>query len=229
MKVELDYMSHLRTMAALVLSVAVAATYARAQTVDRDNPQRFVKGRVLVSTKLPDIRVKLSKAFRYIGKLDFTIPDVAKGERYIFAETQGRKIKRLFIAQFEAILPESTVTYNYSFKDALTLGSHKFRQNTFAYSNRESKQENPQGEGALTADFLTKKGYVLEDELMMSRFVTVPDAERKHELILFYVENVSESGRRLQEFYEGDGEALIWQEVSRGLTKRSLENFAVLK
>jgi hypothetical protein len=64
---------------------------------------------------------------------------------------------------------------------------------------------------------------------MMSRFVTVPDDERKHELILFYVENVSETGHRLQEFYEGESDTQIWQEISRGLTRRSFENFSILK
>ncbi len=222
-------MSYPKALALIGIAVAMVSTFAPAQEVGGANLRRFVKGRVLVSSGLPDIRVKVSKAFRYVGKFDFTIRDVAKGERYVFAETEGRKIKRLFIAQFEAILPASAVTYNYSFKDALTLGGHKFRQNTFAYSNRESRRENPLGEGALTADFLSRKGYTLEDELMMSRFVTVPDAARKHELILFYVENVSGSGHRLQEFYAGDTETPVWQEISRGLTGRSLENFSVSK
>jgi hypothetical protein len=93
----------------MLLAAALASTYVLAKTAGGDSPQRFVRDRVLVSNRLPAIRVKLSRAFRYIGKFDFTIPDVAKGERYIFVATQGRKIKRLFIAQFEAILPESTV------------------------------------------------------------------------------------------------------------------------
>lgn len=196
--------------------------------MDKDKTRRrFVNGNVLISSELPDIQVRVSEAFHYLGTFDFTIPEIAAGERYIFAETHGHKINRLFIAQFEAILPQSTITYNYRFDDALTLGTHKFRQNTYAYSNGAARQENPQGEAALTADFLSKRNYHLQDELMMSRFVTVPDQERKHELILFYIENVSESGRQLEDFYMDDQETELWKEISWSLTRRSFENFEV--
>src|SRR6185295_4084600 len=156
--------------------------------------RRFVRGRVLRSDRFPNIQVRLRKAFHFIGHFSFTVPQMAKGERYIFADTQGRKVKRLFIAQFETILSDSSETYNYSFKDALILGGHKFRPNTFTFSRRASVKTDPPDEGVLTTEFLTRKGYILEDEVMVARVVNVPDVERKHEMILFYMENVSDSG-----------------------------------
>jgi hypothetical protein len=193
------------------------------------NPRRFVRGKVLVSTKLPNIQVRLDPAFRYVGKFDFVIEGIAKGERYIFVDAKRQDVNRMFIFQFEAILPESKETYNYSFRDALTLGGHKFRHGTYAYSNQEAKRNQPAKEAALTAKFLEQKGYVLDDEYMMSRFVTVPDVERKHELILFYLEKVRSTGHELKEFYSGDAETPIWKEISQGLSKRSFENFTVVK
>lgn len=217
-----------RAMWRVLLAVALVFSCSYAKSSNNDESHRFVRGSVLVSTAFPKIQVKLDNAFRYIGKFDFTIQGMAKGERYIFADSKKGKVNRLFIAQFEEILPDSNETYNYSFKDALSLGSHKFRQNTFAFSNRQGKQENPANEGALTVDFLTKKGYFIEDEMMASRFVTVPDIGRKHELIFFYLENISESGHRLAEFYKGEDRTPIWEEISRGLTKRSSGSFIIL-
>ena len=192
------------------------------------NIERTIKGKTLISNQYPKIEVELNGDFKYLGKFDFTIRDIARGERYVFVEADKRKkIKRMFIAQFEEILPESPEFYRYNFDTARKFGSHKFRQNTYAYSNSESRKENPQGEGVLTEDFLKQKGYKLEDELMMSRFVTVPDAEKKRELILFYIENVSPTKHRVTDFYSGDNETEIWQLISKDLTKRSLKAFKI--
>lgn len=209
----------------LAIALLVSCSFAKSGS---NESHRLVKGQILVSTQFPKIQVKVDKAFQYIGKFDFVIQGMAKGERHIFADSRERRVKRLLIAQFEEILPDSNETYNYSFKDALSLGSHRFRQNTFAFSNRKGKQENPTNEGALTIDFLTKKHYLVEDEMMASRFVTVPDAERKHELILFYIESVRDSGHRLQEFYIGENRTPTWEEISQGLTKRSFKSFSIV-
>ncbi len=189
--------------------------------------ERKVSGKTLISNQLPQIKVKLKGNFKFVGKFDFTIRDVAKGERFVFVEARKNKIRRIFIAQFEAILPESDELYRYNFDNAQKFGIHKFRQNTFAYSSLEAEKENPKGEATLTAKFLKDKGYLLEDELMMSRFVTVPDLEKKHELILFYLENVSQTKHKLSEFYQGDDETEIWKQISGELTKRSLKAFRI--
>ena len=72
----------------------------------------------------------------------------------------------------------------------------------------------------MTAEFLKKRGYTLEDEVMASRVVTVPDAERKHEL--------SDSGHTLEEFYAGEERTPLWDSLSHDLMKRSFENFTIM-
>ena len=191
---------------------------------------RSVQGIILTSSTFPSIRVRVDPTFRYVGKFNFTIEGIAQGERYVFVDSEERHVKRLFIFQFEEIISESEETYNYSFKNALDLHGHKFRHGTYAHSNQETRRSNPKNEGALTADFLEKEGYLLEDEYMMSRFVTVPDVERKHELILFYIENLSFTGHHLNELYKGEEEKTpIWEEISKKLAQRSLESFAILE
>ena len=191
--------------------------------------ERYIKGQNLISKKLPKIKITLDESFAYQGKFDFKISDIAKGERYIFVDSDNYKVKRMFMAQFEGFLASNDKFYRYSFANAMKIGNHKFRQNTYAYSNSESIAMNPEGEAALTFKLLTDKGFTIEDEMMMSRFVTVAGEERKHELILFYVENVSESGHRLIEFYEDDTETQIWQDISKRLTERSLQNFEIIE
>ncbi len=192
------------------------------------HPHRSVRENVLTSDDFPNIRVKVDPAFHYVGSFSFTIPGMAAGERYVFAEAVDHRVNRLFIAQFEGILPTSAETYNYSFADSLELGGYRFRQNTFAFSNQKGGQENPASEGPLTVDFLIRNGYAVADEMMASRFVTVPDPERKHELILFYMESIPGAGHRLEEFYQGEDRTPLWQELSQILTNRARESFTVL-
>ncbi|NNE99399.1 MAG: hypothetical protein HKN25_10310 [Pyrinomonadaceae bacterium] len=189
--------------------------------------ERFVKDNTIVSDSLPRIKVRVSEEFKYAGRFDFKIRDVAAGERLVFINADKKKVKRMFIAQFEGFLPHIDDYFRYSFKNALVFGKFKFRQNPYAYSNSEARQANPKGEGVLTEDFLKTKGYLLEDELMMSRFITVAGADKKHELILFYLENVSSSGHSLSEFYKNNKSTPIWQKISAELKTRSLKSFEI--
>ena len=148
-------------------------------------PERSVGNNVLYSADLPEISVQVAEEFEYLGKFDFTLKGIAYGERYIFADVQNLKVERLFIFQFEGFLPNNEHTYNYDFSRAEEIAGYRVRHNTWAYSNSQSQLEASKGEGALTAFFLASKGLQLEEELMMSRFLMVPDDERRHELIIF--------------------------------------------
>ena len=193
-------------------------------------PERYVESGILVSSDLPAIRVRVDAAFEYLGRFPIRIDDAAEGERLVFGEVRDDHVVRLFVAQFEHFLPEVDDWYRYSFEDAMELGGHRFRQNTYAYSNAEAARTNPGGESASMAAFLRGNGYRLEDELMMSRFVTVAGADKKHELILFYIENLSTTGHELSELYDASGnDTSIWKTVSMEITERSLECFEILE
>jgi len=214
-----------------LISILILLVFTSCQknSPGKEENGRFVMGQILTSEKLPKIKIALDDSFVYQGKIDFKIRDIAIGERYIFIDSENHIVKRMFIAQFEGFLPSSEEFYRYSFVNATEMGNHKFRQNTYAFSNSESMAANPVGEAALTFNFLKDKGFKVEDELMMSRFVTVAGKDKKHELILFYVENVSESGHRLENFYEDDSETQIWQDISKYLTERSLQIFEIIE
>ncbi|MGE3466928.1 MAG: hypothetical protein AB7J13_08345 [Pyrinomonadaceae bacterium] len=208
----------------LVVLMALISVLGMAQPA-----KRTVKGNILTSSDLPKVAVSVDAKFRYLGKFDFVIPNMATGQRYIFVDADAQKrVRRMFIAQFEAILPDSAEFYRYDFSRAGKIGSIPFRHNTYAFGNSEQRKTNPDGEGVLTVDFLQKKGFSLSDEWMMSRFVTVPDKEKKHEMILFYLEEVAPTGQSVSKFYVDDRSTDIWKEISIGLTERSKAAFKVI-
>ncbi len=216
-------------LALLFAAITLRPSALRGQTSVPEQPNRTVNDNVLNSPALPATKVRVDDAFSYLGSFDFVLKGIAYGERHIFADTADAKVRRLFIFQFEGFLPNNEHTYNYDFTHAETIGGHKFRQNTWAYSNEKAAKNNPNGEGALTAAFLRSKELELEDELMMSRFLMVPDDARRHEMILFYLENASTTGYSISTFYDmNDNPTRHWKEISQELTARSRESFRIL-
>jgi hypothetical protein len=207
---------------ALVMIVPVAV-FAQSSSAAR----RGVEGDLLVSRAFPATRIRVAAPFRYVGSHPFLLGEIARGDRYVFLDADGKRVKRLFVAQFEEILPTSDEIYRYRFDDALELGGHRYRHGTFAFSARASVAENATGELARTLEFLRARGYTLDDELMSSRFVTL-GGDRKHELILFYMETVPGAGHRLADLVSDDAGTPLWREVAVALTERSMRAFTVL-
>lgn len=172
--------------------------------------------------------MRVEPPLEFVGRHTFEIGDIAAGERLVFVEAHEGKVTRIWIAQFEAIVPGSSEIYRYGFQGAVTIGGIEFKPGTFAYSNHQAAAETPPNEGVLTARFLRAKGYALPDELMMARFAAVPDAAKRHEVILFYGENVADTGHTLREFYEGETRTALWDEIAKGLYERGSGSFEVL-
>jgi len=149
----------------------------------------------------PAYQVKVDSRFKYVGSVSFRIRDVAEGCRLVFVDGEDRTVKRLFIVQCESILPSSTATYKYRLKDEI--GGERFLCYAFAYSNAITALDNPNDEAAVTANFLRGLGIDIPDLLIGSRFATIPDLAKKHELILFYFEPVP-AGLGLGDLYSGE-------------------------
>ncbi len=162
---------------------------------------RFVDGSTLVSAKLPEIKINVADEFQFVGSFPFEIlgnsneyPEqyrdraVASGERFVFVKAEGKKVEKLFVVQFEGFLPDNKFIYNYDFSKAMQLGSNRYRHNLWFYDSQKNAKQNPGNEGAKTRNFLIDKGYILEDEFMMSRFVGLASPDRKNEIIIFYIE-----------------------------------------
>src|SRR2546428_6083072 len=89
---------------------------ASAQSPNYPKPKgtRHVKGRVLTSTSLPPIRIKIDKAFKYVGSQSFILYDRAQVHQPFFVNPDNRKrIKRRYMMHFKDNLPKIKATYDY--------------------------------------------------------------------------------------------------------------------
>lgn len=176
---------------------------------------RSVNNNALTSDSIPKIEIKVDEEFKYIGKFDFEIiassdeypPDmigepVAAGERLVFASADEElHVDKLFIVQFEEFLNTNEFIYNYNFDATDLIGKNKYRHNTWHYDGQVSIKENPLGEWAKTDSFLKENNLIMDDHIMMSRFVGLASGDRKNEIIIFYHEFLKNStGHTLNEW-----------------------------
>jgi len=189
---------------------------------------RTVKENVLRSSALPEMTLRVSKDFSYLGPLEFDLKQVARVERHIFVIENLGKVERLFMVQFESALPDSDLTYRWLIRTPMTLGGVDWQQNPYFFNNAENIQADPGAESDHTTRFLNQNGLTLEDELMMSRFARIVDGQRRHEIILFYIENVSATGNTLDEISEDGDIRSEYQSIADELVARSLRHFEII-
>ena len=180
-----------RTVIAFSLA-ALAAALPMGQSQPRPSqspaPSRTVEKQSVLSTALPRVRVDIAPAFRFLGRVPFTIRDVAAGERLVFAEIEGTRIRRMFVLQFEGYLPHIDQTYRYDFTNAETIGGLRWRSNAFAYAVPAPAAGASAGEAGVMHEWLRARGYTTPPVQLMYRFLTLGDERRRDELILFYLE-----------------------------------------
>jgi hypothetical protein len=157
--------------------------------------RRGVRDGVFVSDALPPLRLTTGAGLAYLGSHPFRIGAIAEGERHVFAEASSGRVRRLLVLQFESILPASTEEYRYRITNPVTLGGVPYRHSVHFYRTSESLRENPDGELALTVEFLRRNGLTLPDEQAMDRYARVVGADRRHELLIFYHESLEDWGK----------------------------------
>lgn len=213
------------------------------KSVEEQPSTRYVEGNRIISTELPEIEIEVGGEFSYVGNFDFEIlvnsdeypkelqgKAVAAGERFVFAAVEGnRAIKKLFIVQFEGFLAENDFVYNYNFDRAEYIGDNKYRHNTWFYDSKKLAQENPNNEGAKTRAFLQEKGFQLEDEFMMSRFVGLASEDRKHEIIIFHLEMLKKTTGYSLDEYENSISREEAGTIREALVERSRNSFKIIK
>jgi len=170
----------------------------------------------------------VSNDFHFVGRIPFTIGEIASGERIVFAKTRGKLVERLFVVQFESILPKSKEEYRYDISNGLQIGGLRFRTSTFAYSSDEAARQNPLGEAPLMSAFLKREGYIVSDELMAARFATIAGAGRRHEMIIFYLQPVAATGFKRSDLYgTNEQPSEIGRKLGAQLTQESLRVFHI--
>ncbi len=236
---------HRVSMGILLMSLLVTQNQAFSQS-GTDNllaqePLRYIEDGVFKSEAVPPLRMLVDAAFEYIGYIQFILEDMAHVDRHFFVATRGSVINRMIVLQFEGFLDGVDDTYrggiptsqlagsDYRFTDHFVhLGDADYVHNTWAFDHAASARDNPGAESAKTLEFLEAQGLRLADELIMSRYMRVVGADRRNELIIFYMETLRLSGHTLEEF-PADGPLTEGYDVlSAAVSRRALRSFAIL-
>jgi hypothetical protein len=204
----LNYVAALVTAISGFNGVMNAAWWQSSQPAANLQPARTVAGNVLTSRLNPAARVRVDKAFRYVGGHRFILRDVADAEQHFFvvAGADG-VVQRLYWIQFEHYLPGRGGVYDYS-KDVplsawgMTLRTHvrRFVEPPAAGSDRQQVHQ-----------FLSRSGLTMPATFVRARVVYVPGEDRRQELMIIYVER--DSGRDLTT----EEQASLVQRAVRGL------------
>jgi hypothetical protein len=206
-----------------------SASPATQQTAAAEHA-RTVKGRVLTSTAMPALRLEFDKAFKYIGKQDFILYDVARAEQHFFvdADKQGR-IKRLYWVQFEGYLPSNTHTYRYKPDKSVAIGGLDFIADAAA-RNMKINLSRPDSDGARARAFFESKGYrMASDDVLWQRLVHLVDETKRNELMIIYMEDLSETGLKASDLWKDGRAASQWDDLAKQLLARAVKNMKVLR
>jgi len=201
------------------------------ESLNRSNPQtRTVKDRTLTSLQMPAVRLEFGKPFKYAGGHSFILYEVANAEQHFFvdADKDGR-IKRMYWVQFEGYLPSNTHTYDYDSPKTVNIGGLDFFADAHA-RNLKASPGRADSDGARARAFLASKGYRLEsDDVMTQRLVHLVDEAKRNELMIIYLEDLSEMKLTAADLGKGGRAADQWDAISKGLLDRATKNMKLSK
>lgn len=214
-----------------VSRVTFSPTRAQSSATREASQTRRVEGQVLTSTALPEIRIRFDEALQYAGNKSFTLNGIAQAEQYFFVEAdEQRRIKRMFIVQFEGFLPGNTHTYNYPATNLTRLGAHDYVTKSAIVPNVSATlKQNPDTDAAQAAAFMESKGYRYSEDVMFQRFIRVVDEAKRHEFILIYIEDLRRTGLTAADFAKGGRAAEQRDQILQELQTRALKSLEALK
>lgn len=190
---------------------------------------RKVEGQVLTSAALPAVRLKFDRDLKYIGSQDFILYDVARAEQHFFvdADKEGR-IKRIYWVQFEGYLPNNTHSYRYKPTKSVRIGPLDFIADA-APRNIKGSMGRPDSDSNRAADFLKAKGLrMASDDILTQRLVHLIGDDRRNELMIIYMEDLSGTGLTAADLAPEGRAASRWDEISKGLLERAAKGIEIM-
>ncbi|MGI9054343.1 MAG: hypothetical protein ACR2F2_00940 [Pyrinomonadaceae bacterium] len=199
----------MKKIAAMIFLILLCLSFSFSQT------KREVKNRILISEDAPKIRLKFDKKFKFAGSQKFVLYERAEAEQFFFIEAENKKIKRLYMLQFENFLPGIEGAYNYNEPQSVKIGGLDFFANAEPIPNVEAALKAvPDSDIAKAAEFLKSKGFTLMNSLLYQRFVRVVSDDKRREFMMLYIEASENADVEKQK---------------TNLQKQALKNFKILK
>ena len=152
---------------------------------------RSVKGQVLISTSLPAIRMRFDRKLKYVGSQKFILYGRAQAEQHFFVEADARRrIRRMYMLQFEGYLPGVAASYNYEAKETISLDGADYIVNVENVPNvKAALAQQPESDAARAVSFIEGKGYHVPESVRYQRFVRLVDDSKRNEFIMLYIED----------------------------------------
>jgi hypothetical protein len=183
-------------------------------------PERKVESTVVTSSD-PAVRITLPREARYVGADRWTLYGVADCEVHVFVEAGAAKnVQRVYWVQFEAYIPSQPDSkYNYD-RDSIT------EINGLAVHHRErfgADDEKPRAGSDLehVRAMILAAGYTLPKEIINSRLVHLPDATKRKEVMVIYMEDMATTGKTVADFIVAGKISEAWTPVGEKLLERA--------
>lgn len=151
-----------------------------------------LRGNQLVHKGGGGYEISLSPSLKYVGVKRFHIREAADAEQHIFAsgDSTGR-VQRLVWIQFEQQLPGQNWHYDYPSPDRVKLGELNFITDSGAF--RSYAGQPASADHAKMDELLAEHHLRFDGPVIAIRMVHLPDKERRHELMIIYVESLPKS------------------------------------
>lgn len=183
----------------------------------------------IVSLENPTIVIDVSEQLRSLGILNFPLKGVAQVERYVFASVdEGGRARRLFIAQFESVLPGVKGGYSFPLTNPTRIGRHDYQTQVGFFNFAQTIAANPGAEAEQTRAFLDRNGVRVDDDFLVARYARVASEDKRHELILFYYESLRDLGLARADLEQGGSRAPEAGKIFTEFAARARQSFKVV-
>jgi uncharacterized protein (TIGR02246 family) len=189
---------------------------------------RSVNKNTILSLKNTPVRIDVDERLQNVGILNFPLKNVAQVERYVYARhDESKRIQRLFIAQFESLLPGAGGTYKFQVVNPTRLGNSDYQTDIGVFNFAERITENPGAEAEHTKALLDKSGLQADGDFLVARFARITSDDKRSELILFYLENLKDSGFTRADIEPNGKRAQHVEKLFRDFNDRALSSFKI--
>ena len=139
--------------------------------------------------------MRFDKRFKYVGSQTFVLYERARAEQHFFVDADaGRRIRAMYMLQFEGYLPGVDASYSYDAKETVKLGGVDYIVNVESVPNvKAALGQQPESDAARAVAFIESKGYHVPESVRYQRFVRLVDESKRNEFIMLYIEDAGAS------------------------------------
>lgn len=190
-------------------------------------PERTVAGHIVNSTHDPKIEITLPATANYLGADRWILGGYDDCEMHLFAESDAhQEITHFYWVQFEAYVPEHPEAHhNYSGSRQITWHGMDFYLDTWVQSS--SDPVTPDSDEAHAHAMMAAKGLRLPTNGMYVRLVHLPDAEKRHEVMIIYAEDLAPTGFTAAQLGKHGDQRKHWPDIEKALIQRAMTRISV--